>query len=52
MISSLEELRATKAIIDKVKKDLIKKFEINGKVVEIYRVDKNYDYPHYKLPLD
>ena len=35
-----------------LKKNLIKRFEINGKVVEIYSIDKNYNYPNYTLPLD
>jgi 4-amino-4-deoxy-L-arabinose transferase-like glycosyltransferase len=33
-------------------KRLIKRFELNGKVTEIYEVEKNLNYPIYYLPLD
>ena len=33
-------------------KTLIKRFELNNKVVEIYKVNKAYEYPTYTLPLD
>jgi len=31
---------------------LVKRFELNGKVVEIYEVENNLNYPVYYLPLD
>lgn len=31
---------------------LIKRFEINGKIVEIYEINQNIEYPNYNLPLD
>jgi len=33
-------------------KNLIKEFELNGKVTQIYEVNKSVDYPVYYLPLD
>ena len=39
--------------IDKIlNKTLIKRFEMNNKVVEIYKVNKDIDYPFYTLPPD
>ncbi|MAG47184.1 hypothetical protein CL617_01140, partial [archaeon] len=39
-------------IAEKLDLKLIKRFELNNKVVEIYKVNKAYEYPTYTLPLD
>jgi len=44
--------RHSKEINKILNKTLVKKFEMNGKVAEIYEVNKEFEYPNFVLPLD
>jgi len=46
------ETRYSQEIYSILNKNLIKNFELNGKIVKIYKINKNVKYPNYTLPPD